>query len=100
MRSPKLIGFVFITLSVFSTALTVQRNGPQDVDAGGHTVHMVIQGGGAPTVILESGLGQGREAWTKIFSDVANFTRVIAYDRAGLGQSEPSPKPRTAQQIA
>jgi pimeloyl-ACP methyl ester carboxylesterase len=100
MRSSKLIAFVFITLSTFgAAALTVQRNGPQDVDAGGHTVHMVIQGRGAPTVILESGLGQGREAWAKILSDVANFTRVVAYDRAGLGQSEPGPKPRTAQQI-
>ena len=89
MRSSNMIGFVvFITLLTFRTsALTSQRNGPQDVDVGGHRVHMVIQGRGSPTVILESGLGQGRESWAKILSDVADLTRVVAYDRAGLGQS-------------
>ena len=99
MRSSKLILLIALFASGAS-AQTSQRNGPQDVDAGGHRLHMVIQGRGTPTVILESGLGQGREAWAKILSDVADLTRVVAYDRAGLGQSEPGPKPRTAQQMA
>jgi pimeloyl-ACP methyl ester carboxylesterase len=101
MLSSKLIAFVvFACLPTWTTSLTVQRNGPQDVDAGGHRLHMVLQGRSGPTVVLESGLGQGREVWVKVLSEVANFTRVVAYDRAGLGQSEPGPKPRTAQQIA
>jgi pimeloyl-ACP methyl ester carboxylesterase len=87
-------------LASFSDGLNLQRNGPQDVDAGGHKLHMVVQGSGSPIVVLESGLGQGRESWTRVFLDVANFARVVTYDRAGLGESEPGPKPRTAEQIA
>jgi pimeloyl-ACP methyl ester carboxylesterase len=30
-------------------------------------------------------------------SAVATFTRVFSYDRAGLGQSDPAPTPRTVQ---
>lgn len=101
MRSCFITFVVFIAFLAFSASgQDVQRNGPRDVDAGGHRLHMVIQGRGAPTVILESGLGQGREAWAKILSDVADLTQVVAYDRAGLGQSEPGSKPRTAQQMA
>ena len=77
-----------------------ERNGSRDIDAGGHKLHMVVQGAGKPIVILESGLGQGREAWTRVFLDIAKFARVVTYDRAGLGQSEPGPKPRTAEQMA
>ena len=61
---------------------------------------MVLMGQGRPAVILESGLGSGRESWTRVLPEVAKFTRVLAYDRAGLGQSEPGPTPRTAEQIA
>src|SRR5260221_13598238 len=71
-----------------------KRNGSHDIDAGGHKLHMIVQGSGKPIVILESGLGQGREAWTRVFLDIATFARVVTYDRAGLGQSEPGPKPR------
>lgn len=40
------------------------------------------------------------ESWAKVQPEVAKFSQVVAYDRAGLGQSEPGPKPRTAQQIS
>jgi pimeloyl-ACP methyl ester carboxylesterase len=32
--------------------------------------------------------------------DVARFTRVCSYDRAGMGYSDPGPSPRTARRIA
>jgi pimeloyl-ACP methyl ester carboxylesterase len=32
--------------------------------------------------------------------DVARFTRVCSYDRAGMGYSDPGPRPRTARRIA
>jgi pimeloyl-ACP methyl ester carboxylesterase len=97
---PLVLILLLSLLASFSAGLDVQRNGPQEVDAGGHKVHLVMQGSGSPIVVLESGLGQGRESWTRVFLDVANFARVVTYDRAGLGQSEPGPKPRAAQQLA
>ena len=45
------------------------------------------------------GLGEGLDAWTKAQTQVAAFTRVCAYDRAGVGKSGPGPKPRTSQQM-
>ncbi len=78
----------------------VQSNGALKVDAGGHRLYMLVAGRGAPTVVLESGLGDTSDPWSKVQPEVAKFSRVVAYDRAGLGRSEAGPKPRTAQQIA
>jgi pimeloyl-ACP methyl ester carboxylesterase len=77
-----------------------QRGGLRRVDAGGHHLQMLIAGDGNPTVVLESGLGDTMESWAKVQPEVAKFSQVVAYDRAGLGQSEPGLKPRTAHQIA
>lgn len=38
--------------------------------------------------------------WDLVQPGVEKFTRVCSYDRAGYGWSEPSPIPRTSQQIA
>jgi pimeloyl-ACP methyl ester carboxylesterase len=35
-------------------------------------------------------------AWQHVFPRVAAFAQVVAFDRAGLGQSEPGPLPRSA----
>ena len=61
---------------------------------------MLVTGKGDPAVVLESGLGDTSEPWSKVQPEVAKFSQVVVYDRAGLGQSEAGPKPRTAQQIA
>ncbi|MDQ3818262.1 MAG: alpha/beta hydrolase [Acidobacteriota bacterium] len=61
---------------------------------------MLVEGEGNPTVVLESGLGDTWEPWAKVRPEVAQFSQVVAYDRAGLGQSNAGPKPRTARQIA
>ena len=38
--------------------------------------------------------------WGLVQPRVAEFTRVISYDRAGYGRSDPAEKPRTAQVLA
>src|SRR5215210_2389409 len=70
------------------------------VDVGGHSLHINCLGEGSPTVILESGLGAGSVDWANIQPEVADTTRVCAYDQAGSGWSEPGPEPRDLQQIA
>jgi pimeloyl-ACP methyl ester carboxylesterase len=70
------------------------------VDVGGYRLRLLVRGNGTPTVVLESGLGAGVESWTRVRASVAKFTRVVSYDHAGIGGSEPRPKPRTGQQIA
>ena len=70
------------------------------VDVGGHSLHISCVGEGSPTVFLESGSGATSVDWANIQPEVANTTRVCAYDRAGSGWSEPGPGPGDPQQIA
>jgi len=70
------------------------------VNLGGRKVHIHCMGEGSPTVILDSGLGDSYLSWHKVQPGVAKFTRVCSYDRAGLGYSDPSSRPRTSRVIA
>lgn len=72
----------------------------QMVDVGGHRLHLYCAGEGAPVVVLESGLGEDSTIWARVQPEVAKFTRVCAYDRAGYAWSEPGPLPRTSARAA
>jgi pimeloyl-ACP methyl ester carboxylesterase len=70
------------------------------VDVSGRKMHIVCTGDGSPVVILDSGLGDTYISWRKVQPEIAKFTRVCSYDRAGLGYSDPSSEPRTSKIIA
>jgi pimeloyl-ACP methyl ester carboxylesterase len=53
------------------------------------TLHLLCEGQGSPTIILESGTGDGMTVWRKVQPALAQHNRVCAYDRAGLGLSSP-----------
>ena len=72
----------------------------QFVDIGGYKMHIHCTGQGTPTVILDSGLGDSYLSWHKVQPQIAQFVRVCSYDRAGLGYSDSSPRPRTSKDIA
>lgn len=77
----------------------------QLIDIGGYRLHLYCTGeskDGNPTVILEQGLGGTSPAWALIQPEVAQVTRVCAYDRAGLGWSDHAPKgtPRDGKEVA
>ena len=57
---------------------------------GGRTLHMECSGEGSPTIILEAGDESGIELWSQIMPDVGELTRTCAYDRAGIGLSDPA----------
>jgi pimeloyl-ACP methyl ester carboxylesterase len=65
------------------------------VDVGGYRLHAVCLGEGAPTVVLESAIAASSLSWARVQPEVARFTGVCAYDRAGLGWSDAAPAPRT-----
>jgi pimeloyl-ACP methyl ester carboxylesterase len=70
------------------------------VDVGGHRLQIWCTGEGAPAVLLDTGLGGSSVGWGFVQPEVARFTRVCSYDRAGLGYSDPGPSPRTAGRMA
>ena len=72
----------------------------QYVDVGGYKLRMQVAGSGNPTVVLDAGSSESLEAWSDVLPEVSRFTRVIAYDRAGLGKSEIGPEPRSFARYA
>ena len=50
-------------------------------------LHLHEQGQGSPVVILESGIGATSLSWAVLQPKIAEFTKVVSYDRAGLGWS-------------
>jgi len=69
----------------------------QMVDVGGYQLYLYCTGKGSPTVILEAGLEGDVVTWKSVQPEVAQFTRVCSYDRAGLAHSDYGPTPRNAE---
>jgi len=58
---------------------------------GGRMLRWVEAGSGNPVVILDAGFGEpGTMAWAAVMPRIAQRSRVIAYDRAGWGLSDPA----------
>lgn len=99
-----LIGLAVLgaTYQGIATARDLQRYPPpgQLVEVGGYKLHLYSQGEnlGNPTVILLSCGDCLTPNWGWVQPAVAQLTRVVAYDRAGFGWSEPAPTPRTPDQ--
>jgi pimeloyl-ACP methyl ester carboxylesterase len=70
------------------------------IDIGDRTLNIDCWGSGSPAVILESGGGgYGGYGWRVVQSEVAKFTTVCWYDRAGEGWSDPAPTARNSTTI-
>ncbi len=64
------------------------------VDIGGRRLHLVCMGSGPQTVLLEAGGSDWSVIWSLVQPELAKHFRACAYDRAGLGYSDPAPLPR------
>jgi pimeloyl-ACP methyl ester carboxylesterase len=91
----------FLRLAFFSlsVALAAQNSPGKQVAVGGIRLHIRCTGAGSPTVVIESGFDEFSSDWALVQGGVERFTRVCIYDRAGYGESAPSPLPRTFSQI-
>ena len=66
-----------------------------DVDHG-RRLNLYCVGAGSPTVVFDAGLGGDTASWDSVQAAVAQHTRACAYDRAGLGFSDPATRPSTS----
>jgi pimeloyl-ACP methyl ester carboxylesterase len=66
------------------------------IDIGGRRLHAQISGKSGPSVILESGLAATSLTWALVQPLIAQFARVMSYDRASLGWSDNATHPATA----
>lgn len=65
----------------------------------GRHIALYCVGTGSPTVIFDSGLGAGAQAWSRVQPEIARTTKACAFDRAGYGASDEGPAPRDAAHI-
>ena len=69
------------------------------LDAGGHQLHVLCRGSGAPAVVLEAGIAASSLSWALVQPGIAAFATCCAYDRAGLGWSERPSGRRTLDRV-
>lgn len=69
------------------------------IDVGGHRLHVVCRGNGAPPILLEAGIAASSVSWALVQPRLAALSTVCAYDRAGLAWSDPPSRPRSFQVI-
>ena len=89
------------TYQAIATARDESKYPPpgQLVDVGGHRLHIYCVGEGSPTVIIDTGTGGWSISYRHLQIEIAQDTRACTFDRAGMGWSDPGPKPRTSQRI-
>lgn len=104
MLRPLLMSFVLLSLST-SLANGQQSSTPSPVPPlraelpDGRHLALYCAGVGSPTVIFDSGLGVGAQAWSRVQPEIAQTTRACAFDRPGYGASDEGPAPRDATRI-
>lgn len=97
------LGFIAIGGLMTAVAGTPDLRG-QRIDIGdGRHMHLICEGpaaGSGPTVLFEAGAFGFSADWGAVQEGLTKAgQRSCAYDRAGLGQSDPGPGPRDANAI-
>lgn len=87
-----------LTLALFMGGCSTLAGDATDT-AGGHKVESVVAGQGLPVVVFENGLGATLDWWAKVWPEAARESTVLAYNRAGYGQSEAATQPRDGTHI-
>jgi len=70
------------------------------IDVGGRSLHCLVYGKGAPTVVLISGLNVPQSYWNSVVPNLAERATVVTYDRPGIGKSELGDAPVHGEQSA
>ncbi len=66
------------------------------VGIGTHRLQVHVEGDGTPAVVFDTGLGDRLDKLAPLQERIARVTKMVTYNRAGYGQSEPGPLPRDA----
>jgi len=92
---------VALLVSVALTGASIDLPPGQRVDVGnGRHLMLHCAGKGPRTVLFESGGSDWSPVWALIIPEIAKVAQACAYDRAGLGESDPARGPRTPGAIA
>jgi pimeloyl-ACP methyl ester carboxylesterase len=62
---------------------------------GGRALALHCSSGPIPTVVIDAGLGESSAQWQRIAEELGSQASVCTFDRAGYGDSDPGPLPRS-----
>jgi pimeloyl-ACP methyl ester carboxylesterase len=93
-----LVGVVYQMIATEQDKRTYSPRGEM-YTVNDHQMHIVCKGEGGPAVILQAGGYAESLWWYWVQSQLAQHTKVCAYDRAGLGWSQAASSPRDALNI-
>jgi pimeloyl-ACP methyl ester carboxylesterase len=68
-------------------------------DVGDRSLYIECVGAGAPTIVMETGLGGDHSAWEQVVPDLRGANQTCTYDRANVGESDQAPTPRTSADV-
>ncbi len=105
LKTVDIFGSLFLAISIVVSgfAQSTTQLGPAPgkmIAVGDHKLHINCIGPSEmkPTVVFEAGGGAFSKDWSAVQSLLAKQLKTCAYDRAGLGGSDPGPTPRTLKQ--
>lgn len=92
-----------VSVAMSTVALALASAGPAETppkvdgrfDIGGRSIRLQCSGTGAPTVLVDAGLGTAPvedAGWQRIAAKIAPTTRICLHNRAGLGESDRAPQ--------
>jgi pimeloyl-ACP methyl ester carboxylesterase len=93
------LGPMLWELPVLGPRLWKLRSHVQEMPLAGATVSLRDLGEGAPAVVIISGMGVAKDDYYTLQQNLSRTTRVLAFDRPGIGESTPNVDPRTLDYI-
>jgi pimeloyl-ACP methyl ester carboxylesterase len=96
----KTLRIIILVSAIISCSGEATAQVDRMVDIGSHRLHMHVEGEGSVAVIIDVGLGDQSNNWRTVLTRIAQVARVVTYDRAGYGQSEMGPLPRSSERVA
>ena len=94
------VALVVFALSLQPLGVLAEKSPGHMISVGDHRLHAHVLGEGEPTLVLDTGMGDSIDAWGELPSRLAEKTRVVVYDRAGIGESDLAVEPRVASTTA
>ena len=88
----KVLGLIALLSLIYSASATDPQPTGQLISIGNRKLHIHCTGTGSPTVVVENGGAAFSFDWALVQSEVARFTRICTYDRAGYAWSDPGPE--------
>lgn len=90
-----IVRFIVIITIAGLVSCSIKKESERMVNFDDYQIHIKEAGQGKPTVLIEAGLGSGLDSYDTLQSAISPLTKVVSYDRPGLGESSKSPNPRT-----